>query len=87
MPTARRPSSDLELLWRLRFGEPPAVRAGPEQTRRVLDDYAHLPAPRLCAEAVALERDGAAACLELRDVRARSQRLVDEARALAGLRP
>lgn len=81
----RRPS-ELDLLWRLRFGEPPPVRAPAALTRRVLEAYAATPAPRLCAEAAALERDGAGACEALRDVRARSRAMVDEARRLAGLR-
>ena len=85
-PSARS-RDDLELLWRLRFGEPPPVRAGLEMTRRVLEAYADTPPPRLCVEAAALERATDAACGALRDVRALSRRLVSEARVLAGARP
>ena len=55
--------------------------------RRILDSYAHVPPARLCVEAVALETDADRACAELQSVRARSRRLVEEARKLAGLRP
>ena len=85
MGSVCRRTSELDLLWRLRFGEPPPVRASPALTRRILEAYAETPAPRLCAEAAVLERDGEQACEALRDVRARSRALVQEARRLAGL--
>ena len=76
--------TDVELLWRIRFGEPPPIRTEPEEALRVLEAYAHLPAPRLCVEAVMLEREAARARTELRAALERARRLLQEARALAG---
>ena len=76
--------SDIDLLWRLRFGAP--LVTTPELTLRILDAYSDAPPARLCVEAAALEQDAQRARAELRSVRDRSRRLVEEARALAGLR-
>lgn len=77
-------TSDIDLLWRIRFGEPPPIRTDRRTALRVLEAFDHLPAPRLCLDAVVLEREAQQACAELRAVRERSRRLMAEARALAG---
>jgi hypothetical protein len=87
MPAPAFRPNDLDLLWRIRFGEPPPVRASEEMTRRVLEAFDGTPPRRLCIEAEALEREAERACRELRAVRERSRRLVEEARVLAGARP
>ena len=86
MPRRAARDHELELLWRLRFGEPPPIVADAETTRRVLRAYGHAPAPRLCVEAAALESEAGRACAELRAVREQSRRLLAEARVLAGVR-
>ena len=78
---------DLELLWRIRFGEPPPIVADAETTRRILRAYEDAAPPRLCVEAATLEREAAVACAELLSVREQARRLVAEARVLEGARP
>ena len=87
MSTVCRRVREIELLWRLRFGEPPPLRTSPELTRRVLESVAESPPPRLCVEAQALEREAERACAELRATRERSRALMAEARLLAGALP